>query len=956
MTPRLPSEAPEYHSRNLSPVSPRPVHLPEPSKIPVLQNQMDPLLNDTATYIGHQTVPGLATTANYSTVPASDQASSSPYADNDNDLANGQITETGNEADGGGNDDYAMSLDFDDEDESEEQHVSTTTQDPLSTNHRGTISNQEVSHTISASLQSDPSPDTSVPAFAQPEPLTNAPSFSHPFPNATAPGFDIAEATNATISNPVTSEAQEEDAHAEPSEGEATVVNNGGFDYQTLLDNLSTSIATVPSVETHAAPAALSASIAPNVSSGNVPSPTTALPPHANLPPRPPPQAKPATHPNYAPGDDIRSYHPHNQTPNVSPTFSSQPSNSFRPPPHGLPPPMAAAGAPGTAPAANALPPPPLATFQQPPLATLQQQQQQQQQSPSAIQNIRQSQKFERTITRSVNSQDDDDDQQPWGPEVQAKYDRFLHDERTYVTEGQWDKFPANSRLFIGNLPTEKVTKRDLFHIFHKHGKLAQVSIKQAYGFVQFLDSGACHRALQDEQGMAVRGRKMHLEISKPQKNSRNNTDGAGTKALLNRRSRSPDYTRGGPAGAGTQLRGDRYVGERDRAYDSRGAAPSRDRDYRDAPVRAREEYRPIRSPSPRGFRGRDEYRGGRDRDRSWDRYDGRRRSRSRSPYNRGGGGSRYRSRSPRGRDGDDEADLLLPRRESRDVPELQVIVMDDIDRNFISFVERAFRDRGVRTDVLYLKPRLSLEAVLKRQILEGVQAVTKLDRQSQLTGKIPLQVFDRRGGADNVRFDEYDNLDSTIAAELVVRAKQTHGAPPPVQYALPPAPSYGASHYAQPAPPQPQPPPQAAAPPNLANLITSLDGPTLQKLLGAMQQPQSAQQTPMPQHLQHQQHQQPPPHVTPGLSADLASLLSGAARQQPQAQPYQQQQHHLQQQPPTNPYAALASNPQIAGNPTLASLLAGAVNRPQQQQQSQQVQPAQNVQNIMEQLARWKQ
>ncbi len=61
----------------------------------------------------------------------------------------------------------------------------------------------------------------------------------------------------------------------------------------------------------------------------------------------------------------------------------------------------------------------------------------------------------------------------------------------------------------VGNLPTEKVTKRDLFHIFHKHGKLAQVSIKQAYGFVQFLDSGACYRALQDEQGQSVRGRKM---------------------------------------------------------------------------------------------------------------------------------------------------------------------------------------------------------------------------------------------------------------------------------------------------------------------------------------------------------------------------------------------------------------------------------------------------------------
>lgn len=60
-----------------------------------------------------------------------------------------------------------------------------------------------------------------------------------------------------------------------------------------------------------------------------------------------------------------------------------------------------------------------------------------------------------------------------------------------------------------GNLPTEKVTKRDIFHRFYRHGRLAQISIKQAYGFVQFLDAESCHRALQAEQGQTVRGRKM---------------------------------------------------------------------------------------------------------------------------------------------------------------------------------------------------------------------------------------------------------------------------------------------------------------------------------------------------------------------------------------------------------------------------------------------------------------
>jgi RNA recognition motif-containing protein len=74
-----------------------------------------------------------------------------------------------------------------------------------------------------------------------------------------------------------------------------------------------------------------------------------------------------------------------------------------------------------------------------------------------------------------------------------------------------------------GNLPTERVTKRDLFRIFHKHGRLAQVSIKQAYGFVQFLDTTSCASALRHEQGSSVRGRKMRTLSKLPQRTSLTN-------------------------------------------------------------------------------------------------------------------------------------------------------------------------------------------------------------------------------------------------------------------------------------------------------------------------------------------------------------------------------------------------------------------------------------------------
>lgn len=231
----------------------------------------------------------------------------------------------------------------------------------------------------------------------------------------------------------------------------------------------------------------------------------------------------------------------------------------------------------------------------------------------------------------------------------------------------------------------------------------------------------------------------------------------------------------------------------------------------------------------------------------------------------------------------------------------------------------------------------------------------------------------------DANRCTEYDGLEPHIAAELVLRAKQTKVAPPQTQFpvSMPgypaPQPQYGAMFA-----PAPAVHPQAAiggmnppTAPNLTNLITSLDGPALQKLLGVLQQQSPTAPQPQPQHAQVPQLQHP---------TDLASLLgagsatAAAARpSQPQQQQflYHQQAHHP---PQANPYAALTTNTAWAGNPALATLLAStaaaaAANRPAQglglQPQSQQhhqplsagqQQATPQVQNIMQQLAKWKQ
>jgi hypothetical protein len=109
------------------------------------------------------------------------------------------------------------------------------------------------------------------------------------------------------------------------------------------------------------------------------------------------------------------------------------------------------------------------------------------------------------------------------------------------------------------------------------------------------------------------------------------------------------------------------------------------------------------------------------------------------------------------------------------------------------------------------------------------------------------------------------------MAAQVVVNAKRTHfqpiapPPPPPTQYGIPPA-GYGIPQppaLSQPTsyqPPNQGPPPITNA--NLSNLISSLDTNGLQKLLGAMQQPNPQQP-------------QPP---QPGLTPDLARLLNASA------------------------------------------------------------------------------
>lgn len=170
------------------------------------------------------------------------------------------------------------------------------------------------------------------------------------------------------------------------------------IDVQALLDSLTP-------VGNNAPPGQYAASQLPAQSQ---PSASASSLPNAasNLPPRPPAQDKLATHPNYNPNDDIRSFHPHSQK-----APAAQQRGSGQVPALTLPT-QAHTGAsqPGA----------------QSPVTPGQGQRQ-----PS-------------------HGEMADDEDSRWPPEINRKYEDFLDQERKFVTEGQWDQFPLGSRLFIG--------------------------------------------------------------------------------------------------------------------------------------------------------------------------------------------------------------------------------------------------------------------------------------------------------------------------------------------------------------------------------------------------------------------------------------------------------------------------------------------------------------------------
>ena len=425
MTPSSPDEALHFRGKTLTPESPRPLHIAEPANIPVLQNQMDPVFNDTSTY--EKSESAFEHRAQLHTDLPSQYAH---YAGSGGVQGNyGSVQASGHfqtQTQGS----YHHSGAFQADDGSMNKNAVASSHASLPSDHSAYASSMATA-TTSAAQGSEPNSSlTTVPPSDSGTHITHQPFPDLPPSAPNAPqSIPIASEIDHAASSWAASSAPQDrlDTRNKPHN-----TGEDGVDFQNLLDNLPPSSTAAPSAP------AVSEAVPFGDASADPQATDEALQSSLGLPPRPPPQEKPSIHPNYNPSDDIRSYHqlpPHAS--NAQPSYTAQQSNYQSNP---ALPSLTAAGAPGTTSGVSSLPPPPVASFQQSPPATAEAQ------APSSPV----SNKAGRVDKQQVRQSKSADDDAPWGPDVQKKYDEFLHDERVYVTEGLWDRFPAGSRLFVG--------------------------------------------------------------------------------------------------------------------------------------------------------------------------------------------------------------------------------------------------------------------------------------------------------------------------------------------------------------------------------------------------------------------------------------------------------------------------------------------------------------------------
>ncbi|KAK3575004.1 hypothetical protein QTP86_019663 [Hemibagrus guttatus] len=265
-------------------------------------------------------------------------------------------------------------------------------------------------------------------------------------------------------------------------------------------------------------------------------------------------------------------------------------------------------------------------------------------------------------------------------------------------------------RIFVGNLPTAHMAKKDMEDLFRPYGKIQALSLFRGYGFVQFERTEDAEAAKAGHNGRIYRGYKLDVNMAaerrqKPRSSPPRRPAGYGDNREPRLRSRSPVHGRDSRDNrdgrdAREPSREPRPVPPRDHDDERYRGADGRVKESRDAAYRNdgydrfyRGEYEPYRKKDdPYPERYRENWTGRREPEEERMRPEERRRNELYRQY--------YEE---------------LQRRYDAERPvDCSVIVVNKQQKEYAEMVGRKVRDLGMVVDLIFLNTEVSLTQALE--------------------------------------------------------------------------------------------------------------------------------------------------------------------------------------------------------------------------------------------------
>ncbi|XP_019864327.1 PREDICTED: nuclear receptor coactivator 5-like [Amphimedon queenslandica] len=372
------------------------------------------------------------------------------------------------------------------------------------------------------------------------------------------------------------------------------------------------------------------------------------------------------------------------------------------------------------------------------------------------------------------------------------------------------------SRIFIGNLKTNKVTRKSIENRFSKYGKILGVSLHKSYGFVQFETRDIARKAVNEENKQELHGVKMDICIAterrKPEEKSALKKRGRSrsprsSRSRRERRSRDDDlmgrYNRYSPP---SRMRGplldpyrdpymdpyiddpydpyppprdmyDRFLPSMRRDYLSPPPPPFMSGDYPLPPRKRRDRYmydEPWDYPPP-PFRERDLPPRERDLPPKRDLPPRERALLPPPPPLREREVPPFRERDLPHREGlpprrgEDTKPSFAPPSGDKSVPEAQIIIVNTHQKEYAQLVRERIESLGLSVEPLHLSPTVSLAEALENAARRGLMYTVIITSQHEAHRSVTLTILHGRNP------QEHKNMPLDDAIGLINRDYSRH-------------------------------------------------------------------------------------------------------------------------------------------------------------------------------------